>query len=99
MNTDRDRFLTEVMGRCLHKWSPWSAKADEKCLKCGAYKDDEKPADFSTWPGFGALWEWVQGQEWLEDLYGFLRAKKHPGTIIHPDRFANAVYEFLKEAK
>lgn len=66
---------------------------------------------FSDWEGFGKLWEWAQEQEWFQDLmesmwdevvYGTYRtvelivgASVHP-IHVHPDRFANAVYEFLK---
>ena len=55
--------------------------------------------NFSTWEGFGKLWEWSQKQEWW---VGFMidNSKIHPmkSGIINPDRFADAVYNYLKEA-
>jgi hypothetical protein len=66
--------------------------------------------DFSTWPGFGKLWEWAQQQEWKVQFAKYLGCSycvsSDPAQtgisslrveFIHPDRFANAVYEFLKE--
>jgi hypothetical protein len=57
--------------------------------------------DFSTWTNFGKLWEWAQGQEWwswfvheyiFDSMEGFQDL-----SLIHPDRFADALYQFLKE--
>jgi len=82
-----------------------------KCSKCGHYEADvqfiQYPRDnpmgwmfdgythFSTWEGFGKLWEWSTQQEWwylweadYVNIFGTLWA-------VHPDRFADAVYEFL----
>jgi hypothetical protein len=61
--------------------------------------------DFSTWQRFGELWEFVIRQKWLND---FLDVVGHFYTgyecnieteFINPDRFANAVYEFLKQGE
>jgi len=100
MNTKRDEFLTEAMGE--HYWDHECDEADCSC--------HEDRMDFSTWPDFGKLWEWAQGQEWWgvfgdDIVYGEseIAHEKHQCRIsdleyfIHPDRFANALYEFLKE--
>lgn len=85
--TERDNFLIKVMGEC------------GKCL-------DACPVsctDFSTWEWFGKLWEWAQKQEWFGTF-----CKTHSNCIdkdnmhllclyIDPNRFADAVYLFLKE--
>lgn len=60
--------------------------------------------DFSTWFGFGELWEWSKEQDWCKEFRQiYLNKAASEGVIvaflINPDRFANAVYEFLKEAK
>lgn len=81
MNTKRDKFLTEAM---VERWNN----------------------DFSTWQSFGKLWEWAQEQEWwvtfTDDYYGPRRPDRNVSLffdvnyIIHPNNFANAVYDYLK---
>ena len=95
----RDKFLTEAMGECWHELS--CRPSNNYCLKCekSNYVDGCVNNNFSTWQSFGKLWEWAKGQEWLDD---FLRSKPHrawliPIAWVHPDNFANALYEFLKE--
>ena len=62
---------------------------------------------YDDWQSFGKLWEWAQKQEWWSSFV----AKKTPSNMrpmcgfgqpqldlyIHPDRFADAIYTFLKE--
>lgn len=56
-----------------------------------SYKPDQE--DFSTWEGFGKLWEWAKVQEWWGT---FIIQKQFIWLdIIHPDRFANAVAKYL----
>lgn len=50
---------------------------------------------FSNWNGFGKLWEWTEKQEWFKDFWATIKDTKQ--QYINPDRFANAMYEFLKE--
>lgn len=74
------------------------------CSACG-------PSRFSDGEdsGFGKLWEWTQQQEWIEVFFDYYRDSQiiiaaNQKVIyehwymefIHPGRFANAVYEFLK---
>lgn len=79
------------------------------CLNC--YKSWDlcinKNLDFFTWEGFGKLWEKLQTQEWwfafgrdfmCEEQklsYGIHYCPRFDN--INPERFATAVYEFLKE--
>ena len=53
--------------------------------------------DFSTWKGFGILWEWAIKQEWFKKLfcYGLLIQTE----FINPDEFSDTIYEFLKQKK
>lgn len=108
MNQERDKFLTEATGGCWHQWNQSPTHSlDVICIKCGHrryYKqqNDDK-YNFSTWEDFGKLWEWVRRQKWLWDSpfydateYGIHTIK---AEFINPDRFADAVYEFLKEKK
>jgi hypothetical protein len=107
---ERDKFLIEMMGECCHEW----IKVDEydmgtahrQCSKCkieywpldGGYT--KLSTDFSTWEGFGKLWEWAQKQDWFEwfvykNSYDALALLIKTWTI-HPDRFADAVYDYLR---
>ncbi len=64
--------------------------------------------DFFTWEGFGKLWEWAQKQEWWSQFKYVCKAKPYKfcfmneqtfmwDELIHPEQFATAVYEALKE--
>jgi hypothetical protein len=101
--SERDKCLTEAMGECWHTIKHHCSCCDDWCSVCGI--DAPEQNDFSTWEGFGKLWEWAQKQEWY---YNFLKTvcpykTDYPSVIhedyIQPDRFANAVYEFLKECE
>ena len=78
------------------------------CFKCGKAKQFALNPDFSTWQDFGQLWEWAIKQEWWfqfkislkyipekHELYGVVDVEKY----ISPDKFADALYEYLKEVK
>lgn len=85
MNTERDKFLTEAMG-LLERWH------DGDFIRTG------NSINFSTWQGFGELWEWSKKQEWWYEFwkidFGISIIKCE---LINPNNFANAVYNFLKE--
>jgi|LGVE01.1.fsa_nt_gb hypothetical protein len=68
--------------------------------------------NFSIWEDFGKLWNWAQQQEWFKKLlvssnilcgyemsidFAETVGVSLPDELIHPDRFADAVYNFLKE--
>jgi hypothetical protein len=99
----RDQSLTEAMGECWHDYSQdkegeWYG--DPRCSKCRQLRSDIPLPDFSTWRGFGKLWEWAQNQEWWSDFCTAQGCTGYiPGNLIHPDRFATAVYSFLKGLK
>ena len=53
--------------------------------------------DFSTWLNFGILWEWSQSQGWWQDVYMVIALTVNSKNgYIHPDRFADQIYEYLK---
>lgn len=69
--------------------------------------DDVFPA--TKWVAFGILWEWAIEQEWWGDfLYNKCQGTIYaanirdnyefeiPNKYINPERFAKAIYEFLK---
>lgn len=104
MDTDkRDKFLTEAMG--LHWHEVVFINSTIVQCSCGnsAYVNPCANIDFETWEGFGTLWEWVQVQVWWDgfkvkmDTFLYSGARMIDYTIINPNRFANAIYEFLKE--
>ena len=79
-----------------------------KCKKCKLLTNDiEKDInpDFTTWTGFGWLWERAQEQDWwrrfyFEMLHEFdpiFLVKRLSEETIHPARFRDAIKEYLKE--
>ena len=55
--------------------------------------------DFSTWEGFGKLWEWctkIASPNLFEAMGISFNGDMIIQDIINPDKFADAVYEFLK---
>jgi hypothetical protein len=110
MNQERDKFLTEQMGECWHDGEPFFTNNVIYCPKCHKnLKAINEENDFSTWEGFGKLWEWAQKQnmEWqcrfndycfkLLGYRGGCSYEYIPKLIINPDRFADTVYAYLKE--
>lgn len=103
MTDGQNKFLTEVMGL------NWYTKEDENPNWPAQFQ--AKNIHFSTWTGFGNLWEWSQKQDWWGAFYASLHyntitgfnginyeyEKRLEEYYVNPERFANAVYEFLKE--
>jgi len=88
----RDKFLTEAIGYKIHT-DGLSYPKDEPRLV--------GPLNFSTWNGFGKLWNWAKSQDWWKNFQSDNIA--HPGgyaginsDFINPDEFAKVVYEYLK---
>ena len=55
--------------------------------------------DFSTWEGFGLLWEWARKQEWWKREFSikFTENERWVDDMhINPEKFAMAIYNFLK---
>ena len=104
---ERDNFLTEAMGECWHEKTNTVAGNNVigfMLCTCGDWYGEfdcgKKSIDFSTWQGFGKLWEWSQKREWwgqfVEDTTGIGSSSLVDVDCIDPDRFADALYEFLK---
>jgi hypothetical protein len=106
----RDQFLTEWLGECWHE-VPDNGFKYQICKKCGAaILIVTGWQDFSTWPGFGKLWEAAQKDEEFERFLveqeivkdcsyegwdGFtVSAYKLNLSFINPDRFAAAWAKF-----
>lgn len=104
MSTERDKYLTESLGECWHGISRTN-NPRHTCTKCGLKSDELYTFtfnNFSTPDGFFKLWNWAQEQEWFIPFtfkMSMIGDSYHMRTdIIHPDRFSNAVYKFLKES-
>lgn len=94
----RDKYLTEAMGFCYHTIEAAETFPRYGCSKCGLDVDDCIDNDFSMWEDFGRLWEWAIDQEWWDDLekeYDLPR-RMVPNVIIHPERFAQTIYEYMQ---
>ena len=95
---ERNKYLTEAMGDCWHKWG-MPDRFTVHCTKCkmniGRNMNMPTKNNFSSWEGFGKLFGWASKQDWWEephnDYYEVL-----PDKYIDPDKFANAIYRFLK---
>lgn len=100
-NLERDKFLSTLIGECWHDGA--NNYGEIVCAKCHKLVMVEDRVDFSTWEGFGKLWEWAQKQEWFKEVpFNFDENRYHdcymlfPVEFVNPDRFADAVYEHLK---
>lgn len=108
---ERDKFLTQAMGECWFEADEYPAPP-YRCRNCGLDRLSHynQEALFSTWAGFGKLWEWAQQQEWWGDFVAQLdilgigcfkpdmkQTMLDCFRFVSPDRFANAVYEYLKQ--
>jgi hypothetical protein len=100
MNQERDKFLTEAMGYEWFVGAHCYVHPDTPVFS----KTLSKPVDFSTWEGFGKLWEWMRKQVWGTDFWYFTTVFDQHGTelawprdasIINPDNFANTLYAYL----
>lgn len=86
--SERDKYLTEAMGFAYSFCSQ---------------QNYENGFDCSTWEGFGKLWNWSQKQVWWAHFLFILNYEADnyyqiiPAYVIHPDMFADAVYNYLKE--
>ena len=106
---ERNKFLTEVVGECWHEPKIEGVRANSfVCGKCNTIHccGIENP-NYSTWEGFGKLWEWSIYQDWFEDFAKYHGQVNHilmdePSDIlihigkINPNKFADAIYNSLK---
>lgn len=104
---ERDQYLSEKMGECWHDKQGKNYPPFESCSKCNKMLPNNN--NFSTWEGFGKLWEWSETQSWwgefvkkygelscdcgCNDGYMALHFIKPKGNY----NFPTTVYEFLKE--
>jgi hypothetical protein len=112
-NKDRAVFKMLWPDRCWHTnhRQDWILGPDEEpCFDCNidALSENDNP-DFTTWEGFGLMWERAQEMRWWRDFIysnytdenfyddqfdGMFRLAKG----IHPTRFRDALYDYGVEA-
>ena len=94
-NYERDIFLASVLG--------WTQISNDSLIgivpgESKYLQNYQHIPDFSTWEGFGKLFEWSQTQSWVEEFEVSLSG--HIGLVlsskINPREFADAVYNYLK---
>lgn len=116
MTTERDKLIVEALGGCFHTWKI-GEEIDRntviyKCMKCKKEIPQNRwlvppfdgfHLDFTTWDGFGWIWERVQKMKWFKDFWTWLNIEdKITSKIlfvpmyIHPTRFRDALADWLK---
>lgn len=91
------------------EYQSWTCAKCRKNFLCEEKDLNFHNPNFSTWTMFGMVWEWARKQEWWiqfvhEDLYDYdspkgnccCGQKDFDFNLIHPERFGNALYQFLK---
>ena len=111
MNEEISKYLTEAMGECWHD-NTHTKGNHTICNDCRITgyltnywwdKMKELRTDFSTWEGFGKLWEWSRNQEWWRDFAGqweYLDSSLFTTALdemINPETFSNSIYDFLNK--
>lgn len=115
MNEEIDKYLTEAMGECYFTHEIKHLGFSKYTCSCGGSWDSyalEEPehctavsTDFSTWEGFGKLWEWTRNQEWWLDFSRYLDTPTVKCNdilhidfrVISPEVFASSIYDFLNK--
>ena len=111
--TDQELFdKVKREGECWHEFNHDSLEGTfMMCFKCLKYQnslpcEEQDNPDFSTWEGFGWLWERLQEyKKWKKFVHRYgqydpfsmhevLDINTH---IIHPTRFRDALKEFFKD--
>ena len=83
-----NKFLTEATGECCPKF-----------FETYGY---HKYVDFSTWEGFGKLWEWASDQGWWDTFltdngrYNDNFEMFINENFVNPEQFAKAVAHYLQ---
>jgi len=96
MNEDRNKFLAQQMRSCYH-----NLKLVDKYIYSDSFDPWFPPElNFSTWSGFGVLWNWVIQQKWWPCFIILFDIKfdimyNSDSSIIQPDRFADSLYDYL----
>lgn len=109
---ERDKLIIEELGGCWHEWKglghtfpgAWS-----KCPKCYKHPIYMYPnLSLSTPNGFFWVWDRLWKMKWSGEFLIYLQENANlwkydpqafPVYFINPDRFADALAEFLTQRK
>lgn len=82
---ERNKFLADMIG-CRR----WDTETGDR------YKT---VVNFSTWEGFGKLWEWAKEKEWWSTFLVVECGVEEniSDDLINPPHFARVLYKFLKK--
>ncbi len=100
----RDRILTEkVIRGCWHEWperpSSRFQPVSDLCKKCGDLRGAVEYIDFSSWRGFGELWDQLKQRKYWGEFWKWL-THEYPWEeweLKTPSQRADVVFEFLQE--
>lgn len=107
--TERNKFLMEALGY-EQKESAIDLGLGLGSMFSGVWwvKEECKRSsitDFSSWAGFGELWEWANEQKWWYTFLNNDLMRLHVGDyseyeyfdtkMINPDKFATAIHKHL----
>jgi hypothetical protein len=101
---NRDRILTEKIVRgCWHGYpdkgsSLWQFSSSN-CKKCGAFFGHAIHINFSTWNGFGELWDQLKQRKYWSDFWKWLTQKYswEEWESKALDQRADVVFQFWQE--
>jgi hypothetical protein len=101
MNEERDKFLTETMGACWHRFDVEKPTMTYSllayvCEKCGLFILGNN--DFSNDEDFPKLWAWARDRSFLDSLVKAYAGSdgKGPSESAMRDAFADEVYAVLR---
>jgi len=104
MNEERDKFLTEAMGACWHRYNEEKPLMTYSllaylCEKCGAFILGNN--DFSNDEDFPKLRAWAASQPSLSRLVEAHAggSEKGPVDVAAREAFADALYALLSRKK
>lgn len=109
----KNKILTELIGECYHDFSFYEEYESNKCIgrvcRCGAIEGPIKQNNFSTWEGFGKLWNFIQTQSWFDhfmwkcspfiDTILALSGPSGKKWNINPVKFSDDVYNYVVKNK
>ena len=106
--TDKELFEKICRdGECWHEFEFWNAGVGNVCGKCKKWfywneKDQAKlkMPDFTTWEGFGWLWERCIEKDWWRTFKNYIISGDCADVnenYINPTRFVKALKEYFEE--
>ena len=102
---EKDKLIFEALGECWHVLEPdYHGKLEHVCQRCGKlFLPRKRERFFTTWEGFGRLWEQAQKMEWWQEFRRdrglCTNSQFFLTSLINRIRFRDALAEFLERRK